>query len=87
EIDGKQEIDLGYILARKFWGQGYATEAARAWLEHGLGEFKLSRICVIMDLENHASKRVAERLSVRLERTFKFSRNRGREAYLFAAER
>lgn len=58
------DIELGYTLARRFWGLGYATEAARACLMAGLRHLNRSRIIAAIDLENVASLRVAERLGM-----------------------
>lgn len=55
-------IQLGYRYARKHWGQGYATEAARAMLQRGFNELNLSRIVAIVDVNNTASERVLQKL-------------------------
>lgn len=55
-------IDFGYRLARPFWGQGLATEAASAWIGKAFGELKLNRLVAIVHPENHASIRVLEKL-------------------------
>ncbi|MDX2006686.1 MAG: GNAT family N-acetyltransferase [Meiothermus sp.] len=68
ELEGRTEIALGYRLARSRWGSGYATEAARAVLEHGLLHLGLSRIVARIDPGNGASVRVAERLGMKLEK-------------------
>ena len=59
--------DLGYELSPEHWGQGYATEAARALLQFGFAELRLHRIwsrCIAASL---ASARVLERLGMRPE--------------------
>lgn len=40
----RSEIDLGYRLMKKAWGNGYATEAAYACLKYGFEKFNLQRI-------------------------------------------
>ncbi len=52
------EVDLGYRLHRRFWGQGYATEAAMACLEHGFHRLKLESIIGRVVAENTASRSV-----------------------------
>ena len=37
-------VEIGWRLAREHWGQGYATEAARAWLAHGFAALGLPEI-------------------------------------------
>ncbi len=76
EIDGTLENDLGYIIFHKHWGQGYATEAAEACKEYALGSLGLDRICANMPVDHTASRRVAEKIGMRLEKQFQNKRNR-----------
>jgi RimJ/RimL family protein N-acetyltransferase len=63
-----RDIELGYTLARAYWGRGYATEAAEACLALGLALLGAPRIIALADEENVASQRVAERIGMtRLE--------------------
>lgn len=66
-----QEANLGYTLNPRFWGQGFATEAARALLALGFGELGLHRISAFCALENAASYRVMERLGMSREGVFR----------------
>ncbi len=61
------EADIGYELAPNNWGQGYATEAARAIVEIGFRELKLHRVSSWCIADNTASARVLERVGLRLE--------------------
>jgi RimJ/RimL family protein N-acetyltransferase len=67
---------LSYYLARAYWGQGLATEAAAAFVRFGFEELGLRRIATAVQAENLASLRVLEKLGfdrVRVEeggRTF-----------------
>ena len=61
-------VEIGWRLAERFWGQGYATEAGAAWIDYGLGEIGLERIVSICQPENVASYAVMMRLGMRLER-------------------
>ena len=56
------EAVLGFYLARQFWGQGFASEAGRAFVEFGFDELKLERIVTAVQVENTASVRVLEKL-------------------------
>jgi ribosomal-protein-alanine N-acetyltransferase len=58
------DIELGYTLARDCWGNGYATEAAGACLASGLADLRVPRIIALVDEENLASARVAERIGM-----------------------
>jgi RimJ/RimL family protein N-acetyltransferase len=55
------QTDLGYRLHRRYWGQGYATEAGRACLAYGFGTLKLARIVAHVVAANRASVRVLEK--------------------------
>ena len=57
-------VEVGWRLAREAWGNGYATEGARASLRHGFDELGLRQIISIIDPGNVASLRVAERLGM-----------------------
>lgn len=57
-------IDIGWLLARRHWGQGLATEMARAALEHGHTRLTLPRIIAVALPENAASIRVMERIGM-----------------------
>jgi RimJ/RimL family protein N-acetyltransferase len=67
-IDGQHEVEVAYTLARDFWGQGLGTEAAQGILEYGFGRLNLSRLVCLIDLENTASKRVAEKIGMTYEK-------------------
>jgi ribosomal-protein-alanine N-acetyltransferase len=67
-IEGKGPgIEIAYHFRRDVWGRGYATEAARAVLRYGFDELKLPRIIALVDEENAASMRVAEKVGMRPE--------------------
>lgn len=57
---GTEEIELGYLLGKKFWGKGFATEATKACLQYGFEQLKFNETIAITDLENVASQRVLE---------------------------
>ena len=57
-------VELGWFLGRAFWGQGYATEAARAWVDHAFGVLKFPELVSFAQAGNSASIRVMERLDM-----------------------
>ena len=69
ELDGASEIEIGWHLHKASWGQGLATEAARAALGLAFGRFGLSRVVAIIPVGHTASYAVAERLGMRVEGT------------------
>lgn len=68
EIDGKLEIEIAYLLDKHFWHQGLATEAANGILSYAFERLNLTRLICLMDPENIASQKVAERIGMKLER-------------------
>lgn len=67
-IDGQDEVEVAYTIARDYWGRGLATEAAQAILQYGFKNLNLSRLICLIDQENEASKRVAEKIGMRFEK-------------------
>lgn len=61
------EGDIGYELDPRFWGQGYATEAARAVLHFGFTQMNLHRITAWCVADNVGSARVLEKLGMQQE--------------------
>jgi ribosomal-protein-alanine N-acetyltransferase len=57
-------IEVAWRLNRRFWGQGYATEAARAAIEDGFKRIRLKEIVALTTLDNIASQRVMQRLGM-----------------------
>ena len=67
EIDGKLEIEVAYLLDKKFWHRGLGTEAAAGILAYAFDTLNLSRIICLMHPDNVASQKAAERIGMRLE--------------------
>lgn len=63
-LDNTAEIEVGYRLARRFWGTGLATEAASASLNYGFDELGLDRIVAVVHPDNVASQRVVEKIGL-----------------------
>lgn len=57
-------VEIGWRLARPYWGQGYATEAAKAWLEIGFERHGLDEIVSFTAAVNEPSRRVMERIGM-----------------------
>ena len=57
--------EVGYDVARDRWGQGIATEAARAMVDYGFSEFRLNLLWAEADERNIASWSVMEKLGMR----------------------
>lgn len=68
-VEDVPEVELGWIVARSHWGEGIATEAGQAWRDHAFTQLGLDRIVSMISEENVASRRVAEKLGMAIERT------------------
>ncbi len=64
-VRGESHIQVGYVLGRSHWGQGYATEMALALLHYGFAVRTLPRVCAIADCDHGASLRVLEKCGLR----------------------
>src|SRR5574342_703448 len=67
-IDGQHEVEVAYTIAQEHWGQGFATEAAQAILNYGFERLHLSRLISVIDSDNIASQRVAEKIGMTFEK-------------------
>lgn len=67
-IQGMAELELGYRLLTDYWGKGLATEAAMAMKSHAFNEMGLTRLISLIETENIASVRVAEKNDFKLEK-------------------
>lgn len=65
-----QFYDLGYRLIQEHWGKGYATEAARAFLDYGFNRLKLYTINAWADAGNLGSRNVLEKIGFQYVNAF-----------------
>jgi RimJ/RimL family protein N-acetyltransferase len=66
----QSSTELGYRLFPAAWGQGYATEGARALVRHAFTAVGVGRIVATTMTLNTGSRRVLEKAGLRLVRTF-----------------
>jgi RimJ/RimL family protein N-acetyltransferase len=64
--------ELGWLLARDAWGQGYAFEAARAAIDHGRAQLGLGELISLIRPDNARSIALAERLGAVRESKIEF---------------
>jgi RimJ/RimL family protein N-acetyltransferase len=63
----QRRAELGYWIGVPFWGNGYATEAAREVVRYGFEKLKLNRIFATHFRGNEASGRVLQKIGMRYE--------------------
>jgi ribosomal-protein-alanine N-acetyltransferase len=68
KIDGQNEVEVAYLIDKAHWGRGLGTEAAKAILDYGFEKLMLSRLICLIDEENLASLRVAEKIGMVFEK-------------------
>lgn len=64
--EDNSETDVGYRLFKKYWGNGYATEAAKAAIAYGFDTLQLNRIVAHARKENIASLKVLEKCGMKI---------------------
>jgi ribosomal-protein-alanine N-acetyltransferase len=62
-----QDIEVGYRLLKEYWGNGYATEGARALLHYGFDTLGLDRIVAVANPANARSRRVIEKIGLQFK--------------------
>jgi ribosomal-protein-alanine N-acetyltransferase len=68
EIEGRHEVELAYLIDKSRWGEGLATEAATAIVDHAGNVLGLSRLICLIIPGNSASVRVAQKSGLSFER-------------------
>lgn len=66
-IEGRSEVEVAYLLAKAYWGQGLATEAAQAILGYGFERLPVERLICLIDLGNRALVKVATKIGMTYE--------------------
>jgi RimJ/RimL family protein N-acetyltransferase len=67
-LDWFDDVELVWMLKQSTWGQGYASEGARAAIDFGFNTLGLPRITAVIHPGNQPSIRLAERLGLTFER-------------------
>lgn len=63
-IEETDEIEVDFIIDRRHWGRGLATEAGMAALDFGFGQMGFQRVVGIVHVDNLASRRVLEKIGM-----------------------
>jgi len=72
-VNGHQNFhDLGYRFLKRYWGKGYATEAAKASIKYGFNYLKLPVMYAIADVDHLASRKVLEKCGFLNEGVFEY---------------
>lgn len=67
EVNGIQELEVGYHILPQYWGHGFATEAAKCFMDLAFDQKLSTSVISIIDEGNWASIRVAEKNGLTLD--------------------
>jgi ribosomal-protein-alanine N-acetyltransferase len=84
EVDGRNEIEIGYRLHPDYWNRGLASEAAQVVRDHAFRDLNLPKVVSLIHPDNIASRRVAEKNGMKIEKETVF---RGFPTLVFAITR
>ncbi len=84
DVEGTDEVEVGWHVKRSHWRRGLATEAARACCRYGFEELGLERIVSLIRPENDRSRGVAEKLGMTISKEIDRS---GMRHYVYLLER
>src|SRR5260221_4850928 len=68
QVDGREEIGLGYIIHRPFWRKGFAVEAAAGDLDYTATQLGRDRVVDLVRPENLPSQAVARKVGMEVEK-------------------
>ena len=74
DVEGTDEIELGYGLHPRYWGKGLATEVAKGLLHLGRTELARDTLVAVTRPENVGSQRVLAKTGLALEREITYDR-------------
>lgn len=75
EVHGKQELEIAYSVLPKFWGNGYASEAAQKCKAHAIKNKLASSLISIIHIDNTPSQRVAIQNGMQIDTTTTYHNN------------
>ena len=80
EVDGREEVELAYDIFKQYWGQGYAPEAAKAFLRYAFENNLADSVTAIIHVQNTRAQSVAEKVGLVREKQTQWS---GVDVYLY----
>jgi ribosomal-protein-alanine N-acetyltransferase len=83
-FEGGPQLELVYHFARQYWGNGYATEAARACLRYAFEKLHPPSVVASTDPQNVASQRVLEKIGLVYDGSIRID-NRDEKFYVAAS--
>jgi len=84
QVEGIEELEVGYHFNKSYWSRGLATEAARGCLDYAFKELGAHKIISLIRPENTPSRRVAEKNGLQIEKKIFW---RDYDHYVYALQR
>lgn len=72
EIESVKELEVGYLIDRNYWGEGFGTEAAQGIRDFAFQTYDISQLISLVQYSNQASRRVAEKNGMHLWKIIPF---------------
>jgi ribosomal-protein-alanine N-acetyltransferase len=72
-LPDNSEIELSYMLDEPYWGNGYASEIAKATLDYGINKLNMKRVVALVYPQNSPSIRVIEKTGMKYEKEYVYS--------------
>jgi ribosomal-protein-alanine N-acetyltransferase len=72
-VDESTEIEVGYHIFKKYWGQGYAPEASKLFIDYAFSNNLTESVISIIDIRNIKSQRVADKNDLKRVKQTKWS--------------
>lgn len=67
--EANPDLEMGYVILKKHWNRGYASELARGLIDMGFAQLKQTKIIALTSPDNKASQRVLEKVGMRQVKT------------------
>jgi ribosomal-protein-alanine N-acetyltransferase len=68
DIDGRNQYEIIYVLAKAAWGKGFAAELASSLKDYAFNQLGLNRVTALIDPGNEKSEKVATKIGLRYEK-------------------
>ncbi len=82
EVEGRSEVEVIYVIARTFWGRGFATEISGELIRYAYEVKGLKRIIALIKPDNTASAQVAKRLGMHKKKSILRNKNIAMDLYV-----
>ena len=84
EVEGEVKIEIGYHILPKYWGNGYATEAARSFRDYAFNNKISNSLISIIDVRNIASQKVATKIGMNKTKQIRYF---GLDVYVYRIDK